>query len=281
MATRKTAPRAARAAVRDDTASADRQRLHRHVVNAAYLEKPAHLRTRDEHIEGGRLRIKDQPPLIYHANELSNPDFEARVRDDLERYRDSLPRERHVLFDRYEVADVAIKVVGVGSVGTLCAGVLFFAAEDDPLFLQVKEARDSVLAPYVDFKGFATNGERVVFGQRLTQAATDVFLDHLVGHRGRHLYVRQLRDVKVKPLIEIFTPQNMLGFARNTGWALARAHARSGDAAVIAAYIGKGDVLADAIAEFAADYADCNERDAAALLAAVLAGRVEAETEDD
>ena len=121
----------------------------------------------------------------------------------------------------------------------------------------------------------------MVFGQRLMQAASDVFLGHRVGALGKHLYVRQLRDVKVKPMIEIFTPQNMLGFARNTAWALARVHARSGDAAVIAGYIGKGEVLAEAIADFAVDYAGQNERDPAALLAAVRAGRIEAETEGD
>ncbi len=233
------------------------------------------------HIDGGRPRIKDAPPLIYHSDEWKDPGFDEVVQQNLIRYRDSLPVERHVLFDRYELADVAIKVVGVGSVGTLCAVALFFAAEDDPLFLQVKEARDSVLAPYVHYKGFASNGERVVLGQRLMQAASDVFLGHMVGVQGRHMYVRQLRDVKVKPLVEIYNAQNMLGFARSTGWALARAHARSGDPAVIAGYIGKGDVFADAIAEFALAYADCNERDHAALLAAVRAGRVDAETEGD
>lgn len=233
------------------------------------------------HIDGGRPRIKDAPPLIYHSDEWKDPGFDEVVQQNLIRYRDSLPVERHVLFDRYELADVAIKVVGVGSVGTLCAVALFFAAEDDPLFLQVKEARDSVLAPYVHYKGFASNGERVVLGQRLMQAASDVFLGHMVGVQGRHMYVRQLRDVKVKPLVEIYNAQNMLGFARSTGWALARAHARSGDPAVIAGYIGKGEVFADAIAEFAVAYADCNERDHAALLAAVRAGRVDAETEGD
>ena len=233
------------------------------------------------HVEGGQPRIKDMPPLIYHPDEHKEPGFTEGVRENIGRYRDSLPVERHVLFDRYELADVAVKVVGVGSVGTLCAVALLFAAEDDPLFLQVKEARDSVLAPYVRFKGFATNGERVVLGQRLMQAASDLFLGHLVSTTGRHLYVRQLRDVKIKPQIEIFTPQNMLGYARATGYALAHAHARSGDAALIAGYIGKGDALADAIAEFAADYADQNERDHAALVAAVRTGRLEAETEGE
>jgi len=233
------------------------------------------------HIEGGHPRIKDTPPLIYHSDEQKDPGFAERTRENIARYRESLPQERHVLFDRYELADVAIKVVGVGSVGTFCAVALFFAAEDDPLFLQVKEARDSVLAPFVDTPGFGSNGERVVFGQQLMQAASDVFLGHMVSPLGQHLYVRQLRDVKVKSMIEIFTPQNMLGFARNTARALARAHARSGDAAVIAGYIGKSDELAEAVAEFAVDYADQNESDHAALVAAVRAGRIEAEMESE
>jgi hypothetical protein len=113
------------------------------------------------------------------------------------------------------------------------------------------------------------------------QAASDVFLGHMVSPLGQHMYVRQLRDVKVKPMIEIFNAQNMLGFARSTGWALARAHARSGDPAVIAGYIGKGEVLAEAIADFAVAYAECNDRDHAALVAAVRAGRVEAEIEGE
>ncbi|MCL6262315.1 DUF2252 domain-containing protein [Craterilacuibacter sp. RT1T] len=232
------------------------------------------------HMDKGQPRIKDMPPLIYHLDTMREAAMDEAVRENLRRYRESLPPERRMLFDRYELADIAIKVVGVGSVGTLCAIALFFAAEEDALFLQVKEARSSVLAPYVDVEPFASNGERVVFGQRLMQAASDVFLGHLVGVQGRQMYIRQLRDVKVKPMVEIFSPGNMLGFARNTGWALARAHARSGDAAVIAGYIGKSAVLADAIAEFALDYAAQNERDFAALREAARLGRVDFMSED-
>jgi len=233
------------------------------------------------HIQGGQPRIKDQPPLMFHPDEFNEPGFDERVRDSFRRYRDSLPTERHVLLDRYEIADVAMKVVGVGSVGTRCAIVLLFAAEDDSLFLQVKEARESVLAPYIEFKGFPNNGERVVLGQRLMQAASDVFLGHYVAADGQHMYARQLRDVKVKPMVEIYTARNMLGYARNTGWALARAHARTGDACVISGYIGKGDELVEAIAGFAVDYAAQNQRDHAALLAAVRSGRLEANTDAD
>ena len=265
----------------ETTEDEELKRRRRKVLDKALQRDSAAELVNLAHIDGGQPRIRDMPPLIYHSDDQKDPAFAERLRENVRRYRDSLPNERHVLFDRYELADVAIKVVGVGSVGTLCAVALFFAAEDDPLFLQVKEARDSVLAPYIDFKGFGSNGERVVFGQRLMQAASDVFLGHMVSPLGQHMYVRQLRDVKVKPLIEIYSAQNMLGYARNTGWALARAHARSGDPAVIAGYIGKGEALADAIANFAVAYAERNERDHAALVAAVRAGRVEAETEGE
>jgi hypothetical protein len=128
-------------------------------------------------------------------------------------------------------------------------------------------------------KGFATQGERMVFGQRLMQAASDLFLGHTIGPQRQHMDVRQLRDVKVKPMVELYNPRNMLRYAASTGWALARAHARSGDPTVLAGYIGKGDALVEAIAQFAVDYAEQNERDHAALVAAVRAGRIEAETD--
>jgi uncharacterized protein (DUF2252 family) len=230
------------------------------------------------HVDGGMPRIRDLPPLIFHPEEWREPGYAEAIRENLVRYRASLSAERRVLLDRYELADVAIKVVGVGSVGTLCAVGLLFAAEDDPLFLQIKEARASVLEPYVESPRYASHGERVVYGQRLMQAASDIFLGHAVGALGTHFYVRQLHDVKVKPLVEIFTPQNMLGFARNTGWALARAHARSGDPALIAGYIGKGTTFAQAIASFAMAYEEQNQRDHAALIEAVRAGRIDAST---
>lgn len=228
------------------------------------------------HVVDGVPRIKDNPPLVFHPEDRNQPEFAAKIEYARLNYRESLRPEIRVLFDRYEYADSAIKVVGVGSVGTYCAIGLFFAAEDDPLFLQLKEARQSVLEPYVDVPPFASHGERVVFGQRLMQAASDIFLGHYVGVEGGQYYVRQLRDVKVKPLVEIFSAANMLGFARNCGWALAKAHARSGDPAIIAGYIGKGTVFADAVATFAEAYADQNERDHAGLIEAIREGRIDA-----
>jgi uncharacterized protein (DUF2252 family) len=231
------------------------------------------------HVVDGVPRIKDNPPLVFHAENQKAPEYAAVIEHGRKMYRESLRPEIRVLFDRYEYADSAIKVVGVGSVGTYCAVGLFFAAENDPLFLQLKEARPSVLEPYVEVHPFASHGERVVFGQRLMQAASDIFLGHYINLEGRQCYVRQLRDVKVKPLVEIFNAANMLGFARNCGWALAKAHARSGDPAVIAGYIGKGSIFADAVATFAEAYADQNEKDHVLLINAIRDGKIEAYTE--
>ncbi|MBX9721713.1 MAG: DUF2252 domain-containing protein, partial [Candidatus Obscuribacterales bacterium] len=231
------------------------------------------------HVVGGHPRIKDQPPLIFHQEGADTEEYRAKMQESLGRYRESLSVDRRVLLDRYQMVDNALKVVGVGSVGTTCGIALLFAAEEDPLFLQVKEARQSVLEPYSGFAGHDSHGARVVHGQRLMQAASDMFLGHYIGDSDKHYYVRQLRDVKVKPLVEIFSPANMLGFARNCGWALARAHARSGDAAIIAGYIGAGDTLADAIAQFSESYADQNERDHKTLIEAIRDGVLEAYTE--
>lgn len=232
-------------------------------------------------MKGERPRIKDQPPLIYHEEDFESEHYQGLMRAAIEGYRESLSLERRVLFDKYEFADVAVKVVGVGSVGTHCHVGLFFAAEEDPLFLQIKEARPSVLEPYSSFLNLSShNGERVVSGQRLMQAASDFFLGHFVGKTGRHFYVRQLRDVKVKPLVEVFNPDHMHGFARNCAWALARAHARSGDPAIISGYIGKGGVFAEAISRFAAAYSEQNLQDYELLREAVRDGRIEIVTEE-
>ena len=229
---------------------------------------------------GSVPRIRDTPPLIFHSEAWREPGFAEQMRANLEAYRDSLPPERRVLFDRYELADVAMKVVGVGSVGTTCAVAMFFAAEDDPLFLQIKQARRSVLAPHVHVSAFGTEGERVVFGQRLMQASSDLFLGHLLSAQDNHLYVRQLRDVKIKPQVELYGPRSMRDHARLTGWILARAHARSGDPALLSGYIGGGQTLADALADFAMAYEQQNAADHAALLEALRDGRIEADFEE-
>jgi hypothetical protein len=170
-----------------------------------------------------------------------------------------------------------MKVVGVGSVGTYCGIALFISGNGAPLFLQFKEARTSVLEPYCGLSPFAHHGERVVFGQRLMQAAADNFLGWTTGNiQGRQFYVRQLRDAKIKPLVEIMKPVNLVNYAKACGWALARAHKRSGDAVMLAAYMGSGTTFEDAMTGFADAYADQNERDHAALVAAVRSGRLEA-----
>jgi len=169
-----------------------------------------------------------------------------------------------------------IKVVGVGSVGTLCGVALFLAADDDPVFLQLKEAKASVLEPYAGKSVHDNHGQRVVAGQRLMQSATDIFLGWTQGASGRHFYIRQLRDAKISAVVEGFDLDLMQTYARLCAWALARAHARSGDAAMIAGYMGASETFDDAIGEFAMEYADQNERDYRGFLTAVKEGRIEA-----
>ena len=155
-----------------------------------------------------------------------------------------------MLLDRYELKDIAIKVVGVGSVGTFCAVMLLMASEQDPLFLQVKEARPSVLEAYAGKSIYPNHGQRVVNGYRLMQSASDIFLGWTKGKLGRHFYVRQLKDMKLAPLVELFSPGMMVQYAEICGWALARAHARSGEPAQISGYLGKSDAFDKAIATF-------------------------------
>ena len=193
----------------------------------------------------------------------------------------SLPDDRRVLIDRYAITDYAIKVVGVGSVGTFCAITLLMASEKDPLFLQVKEARASVLEAYAGKSTYPHHGQRVVNGYRLMQSASDIFLGWATGKAGRHLYVRQLRDMKIGAQTELFSPTFMVEYAEFCGWALARAHARSGAPAQISGYLGKSDVFDKAIAEFASAYADQSERDHAILKKAARSGQVEVVMESD
>jgi len=220
--------------------------------------------------------IRDNPPLIYHWHEKGAEDFEAAVHEAIAQYRNSLPDDRRVLLDRYEFKDLTIKVVGVGSVGTVCGIVLAMAGERDPLFLQVKQAGESVLEPYAGKSVYANHGERVVQGHRLMQSASDVFLGWTEGRQGRHYYIRQLRDAKIKFAIETFGSAEMMLFAECCGWTLARAHARSGEPALIAGYLGESDAFDRAIADFSVAYADQSEKDHEALTKAVRAGKLEA-----
>ena len=224
--------------------------------------------------EGGTYRIKSDPPVVVPVSELAAEQGLALSEDELVEwlrtkfsiYRRSLQADRRHLLDGYELVDFARKVVGVGSVGTRCWIGLFLGRDDqDPLFLQIKEAEPSVLAQYAGKSGYANHGQRVVEGQRLLQAASDTLLGWLraTGLDGtdRDFYVRQLWDWKVSADLESMTPAIMKIYAQLCGWTLARGHARSGDRIAIAAYLGTSDTFDGAVADFAAAYADQNERD--------------------
>ena len=222
---------------------------------------------------GGRHRLVDQPPVLFHVDE---PDVESRLREAVVDYRDSLPDERRVLLDRYRLEDFAMKVVGIGSVGTRCYIGLLFSEDGHPLILQFKEAVRSVLEPYAGKSAYKNQGQRVVVGQRLMQSSSDIFLGWVRGRRGYDYYVRQLRDMKMSVPVDGFTAAQLGRYAHVCGWTLARAHAKSGDAATISGYLGKGDAFDQAIAAFALAYADQTQEDHAALVKAIRSGRVRA-----
>ncbi|MBR0670544.1 DUF2252 domain-containing protein [Neoroseomonas soli] len=225
-------------------------------------------------VVGGRTAIRDTPPLIFHPDFARSKEFDEVLTQIFAAYRETLSDDRRVLLDRYRVVDAAIKVVGVGSVGRRCWIVLMMSASNDPLFLQFKEAVASVLEPFAGASAYAHHGQRVVVGQRLMQPASDLFLGWVTGVNGKQFYVRQLRDAKIKPLIETFDGEMLELYARICGWSLARAHAKSSEVAGIAGYLGSGDAFDDAVGDFALAYADQAERDHAALKAAVRRGAV-------
>ena len=231
-------------------------------------------------VAGGMPTIKENPPLIYHWRARGDRHM-TNVRRALDRYRETLPEHRRALFDRFKLMDIAIKVVGIGSVGTACFVMLLMAGEHDPLFLQVKQARPSVLEAYAGKSVHPNNGQRVVTGCYLMQSASDLFLGWTDGPRGEHYYICQLKDMKIKPLVELLTPSVMIGYAGACGWALARAHARSGEPAKISGYLGKGDKFDKAVAAFSIAYADQSERDHKILLKAARSGRLKVVIERD
>ncbi len=238
----------------------------------------------------GEPQIISDPPLIVPARELVSKDqrheLEDRIQVMLGRYRESLKGDRRHLFDSYRFVEMARKVVGVGSVGTRAWVILMMGRDgQDPLFMQAKEAEASVLEPYVGASEFENHGERVVEGQWLMQAASDILLGWLpangIDDQERDFYVRQLWDGKRSADVETMPPEGLAIYGRVCGWTLARAHARSGDRIAIGAYLGKGDTFDQAIADFSELYADQNELDYNALADAAKSGRIEVETDLD
>lgn len=229
-------------------------------------------------IVDGRAKIMDDPPLITHEYQ-QRLGWEERAATVIDRYKASASAELRQLLNRYEFEDAALKVVGVGSVGTHCYIALFLANGEEPLFLQMKEARRSVLEPAGPKSRFAHEGERVVYGQRLMQAAGDIFLGWTELPGERDFYVRQLRDMKISADFEKLDPRLLVNYATMCGWALARAHAKAGDADAIRGYLGRSDVFDTAIVEYTKAYAVQVDRDYAAMQDAIRSGRLTAHLE--
>jgi uncharacterized protein (DUF2252 family) len=243
----------------------------------AKLQTAEHVFPRITEVVKGRPRIIDIPPLVYHPRQMIK--LGKRVREMFHRYRLTLPEERRVILDRYQIVDIARKVVGIGSIGTRCAIILLMASQHDPLFLQFKEALPSVLDPYAGKSRYANHGERVVTGQRMLQAASDIFLGWTRDDEGHDYYFRQLRDMKMTMNLESMPNQDWIEYIELCGRALARAHARTGDAALIAGYLGKNDTFDQAIAKFAVEYADQTESDHVVFVKAVRTRRLPASSD--
>jgi uncharacterized protein (DUF2252 family) len=261
----------------EDAKTAEDKKFWKAVEKHARFQTAESLFPKITDVEDGRSRIIDRPPLVYHPRQFERG--WARVTAMFHRYRSTLPEERRVILDRYQIVDIARKLVGVGSVGTRCAVVLLMAREDDPLFLQFKEAMASVLEPYAGKSRYENQGERVVTGQRMLQSASDMFLGWTRDDEGRDYYFRQLRDMKMHIDFEAMTKAEWFEYVEICGWALARAHARTGDAAKIGGYMGKNDTFDEAITEFAKAYANQTAKDHAALVKAIRAGRVSASSD--
>jgi uncharacterized protein (DUF2252 family) len=244
------------------------------IEKKAKLQTAEHVFPKITRVVQGRPRIVDVPPLVYHPPGIARSG--KHVLDMFERYRRTLPEDRRVVLDRYRIVDIARKVVGIGSVGTRCAVALLMAGKGDPLFLQFKEARQSVLAPYAGQSRYENQGERVVTGQRMLQSLSDVFLGWARDDQGRDYYFRQLRDMRMKLDVNEMSRQDWFEFVDLCGRALARAHARTGDPAHMAGYLGKNSAIDRAIGAFAVAYADQTERDHAEFVKAIRSGRIRA-----
>ncbi|MGD0986107.1 MAG: DUF2252 domain-containing protein [Acidimicrobiales bacterium] len=244
----------------------------RSVAKARQRTSPQALSKLTTVLDGRRVIVEDPPVVIR----LSDAQLE-QARGFVKAYLATLDPDRTLLLDRYEFVDAALKVVGVGSVGTRCFVALLAGKADlDPLFLQVKEAQASVLAPYVGGTRYRNQGKRVVVGQRIMQAASDAFLGWACAD-GFDTYVRQLRDMKGSVPLEVARPDDLVLYGRLCGAALARAHARAGQPALLSGYLGSSAAFDEAVAAFALAYADQNDRDFASFLDAIRSGRVHAE----
>lgn len=227
---------------------------------------------------GGSFRFKDSPPLIYHPGDIEEQLKWAN--SGMLGYKESLQDDKRHLLDRYKVVDLATKVVGIGSVGTMCSIALLVSTDGEPLILQIKQAVSSVFEQFTGKSEYENHGQRVVAGQRVVQTASDIFLGWFKGPKGFHFYVRQLRDTKVKLQPELWEAAHLFKMCTLFGQVLAKAHARSGDAATISGYMGDTESFDSAIGSFALQYADQAERDFTTLLAAVNDGRVKIESVD-
>lgn len=267
---------------------ASRQRIERGMNKAAGRTHKELLPKLAEKTSTG-WRIKDSLPAIFHVQDhqmlldSDTTDWSLHLDKMVKDYQATMVADRKILLNRYQYQDLAYKVVGVGSVGTRCLIMLLTDVHEHPLFLQLKEARPSVLAHYA---GAATpyqhQGRRVVEGQRLMQVASDIFLGWATGPAGRHFYFRQLRDMKLTPEVEMYSSEILLEYAELCGWVLARAHAKAGGLSPeIAGYLGQGDSFANAIARYSLRYADQVEADFAVFSKACRSGRLQAQTEAD
>jgi hypothetical protein len=281
----KKAPKAARAeaAQKEQLAKTAAKRAEKTREKARTRDSLQALSKLGELVEGS-YRIVSQPPIIVPARELAatygiSPDnILPVIHERFRAYRATLQDDRRHLLERFQIIDAARKVVGVGSVGTRAFIVLLQGRDaQDPLFLQIKEATASVLEAYLPKSRYRQHGERVVQGQRMMQAASDIYLGWTKGmDENRHFYWRQLRDMKGSVLVEIMTPLGLAFYARTCGWTLARAHARSGDPVAIAEYLGQDDAFDQSIADFSKRYANQNEQDYQEFLEAIRSGRLQA-----
>lgn len=262
-----------------ETSSAEAKRMQKFAAKAQSKDSLQALHKLAVEVDG-QYQIASTPPVLLRAADLPD-DFPGILRDHaavaMEAYAETLPDDRHHLFSRFTLIDVGLKVVGVGSVGTRCLIALFEGRDrDDPFFLQIKEAGPSVLEDHLPPSRYEHSGRRVVEGQRLTQAASDIFLGWTTGPQGRPFYVRQLRDWKGSADIETSTPEMLQRYAKLCGWTLARGHARTGDAVALSAYLGTSATFDKAVTEFAEKYAAINDEDYQAFIAAIEDGRLEA-----